>query len=176
MTLLTYLQSVQTKNKYFEDFDSFNPTSSADPITEWLTSPTIPGADGLMWWSAMEASGHPLSRMGLNFLSAPGMLIIYYLVANLTCLLTFINAATSTDVERAFSKGGLTVSKMRHSLSDESTRAACVLGSWCDFPGAVPRDDIMTAFKDKSKWDKSREMGLDGAENLDRDRIMIHLL
>ena len=45
--------------------------------------------------------------------------------------------ATSTDVERAFSHGGPTVSKMRHSLSDESTRAASVLGAWCDLPGAV---------------------------------------
>ena len=40
--------------------------------------------------------------------------------------------ATSTDVERAFSHGGLTVSKMRHSLSDESMQAASVLGAWCD--------------------------------------------
>ena len=75
--LLTYLQPVQTKNKYFEDFDSFNASSSsADPITDWLTSPPIPGADGLMWWSVMEVSGHPLSRMGSDFLSAPGMLVI----------------------------------------------------------------------------------------------------
>ena len=46
--------------------------------------------------------------------------------------------ATSTDTERAFSRGGLTVSKMRHSLSDQSTRTATVLGAWCDLPGAVP--------------------------------------
>jgi hypothetical protein len=56
-----------------------------------------------------------------------------------------------TDVERAFSHGGLTVSKMCHSLSDESTRAATVLGSWCDFPGVIPQDDIMEIFKDKGK-------------------------
>jgi hypothetical protein len=69
------LQRVPTKNKYFEDFDSFNASVATDPITDWLTSPPIPGADGLMWWTAMEASGHPLSRMGLNFLSVPGMLV-----------------------------------------------------------------------------------------------------
>lgn len=65
--------------------------------------------------------------------------------------------ASSTDVERAFSRGGLTVSKMRHSLSEESTRAASVLGSWCALPGAIPREDIMTVFKDKAKRPKGKE-------------------
>jgi hypothetical protein len=45
-------------------------------------------------------------------------------------------AATSTDVEHAFSHGGLTVSKMQHSLSNESTCVASILGAWCDLPGA----------------------------------------
>jgi hypothetical protein len=57
--------------------------------------------------------------------------------------------ATSTDVKRAFSCGGLMVSKMRHSLSDESTRAATVL-----FPSAIPHDEIISTFKDKSKRPK----------------------
>jgi hypothetical protein len=66
--------------------------------------------------------------------------------------------ATSTDVERSFSSGGLTVSKMRHSLSDESTRAASVLGAWCDLPGAVPRDEIVAVFKDKGKRPKNNNI------------------
>jgi hypothetical protein len=61
-------------------------------------------------------------------------------------------------VERSFSRGGLTVSKMRHSLSDESTRAASVLGVWCDLPGAVPRDEIVAIFKDKSKRPKNNNV------------------
>jgi len=65
--------------------------------------------------------------------------------------------ATSTDVERAFSQGGLTVSKMRHSLFDESTRVAAVIGSWYDFPGTIPREEIMEAFKDKSKRGKGKD-------------------
>lgn len=65
---------------------------------------------------------------------------------------TYTNVATSTDVERAFSRGGLTVSKMRHALSDESTRAATVLGSWAaSFSDLIPHADIVTLFKDKSK-------------------------
>lgn len=64
--------------------------------------------------------------------------------------------ATSTDVERAFLRGGLIVSKMRHSLSDESTRAAMVLGSWQDHPGLIPQDDILTLFRNKSKRSKGK--------------------
>ncbi|KAF8579674.1 hypothetical protein K439DRAFT_1359061 [Ramaria rubella] len=41
--------------------------------------------------------------------------------------------ATSTDTECAFSGGGLTISRMRHSLSDASTRAASVLTLWGSF-------------------------------------------
>lgn len=40
---------------------------------------------------------------------------------------------------------------MRHSLSDESTRAASVLGSWCEIPELIPRTEIVQVFKDKSK-------------------------
>jgi hypothetical protein len=46
---------------------------------------------------------------------------------------------------------------MQHSLSDESTRAASVLGSWCDFPGIIPRDEIVDIFKNKSKQSKGKE-------------------
>lgn len=74
--ILTYSQPMQSKNRYFDDFDSFNASPSSDPIMDWLTSPPIPGADGLMWWTAMESSGHPLCPMGMDFLSAPGMLVL----------------------------------------------------------------------------------------------------
>ncbi|TDL15373.1 hypothetical protein BD410DRAFT_732808 [Rickenella mellea] len=57
--------------------------------------------------------------------------------------------ATSTDVECAFSQGGLTVSKCRHALSDESTRAATILGSWAGIGGLIP-EMIIQAFRDKS--------------------------
>jgi hypothetical protein len=75
-----------------------------------------------------------------------------------------LHVATSTDVERAFSRGGLTVSKMRHSLSDESTRAATVLSSWCDFPSAIPREDIITTFREKSKRPKGKGKDTTGLE------------
>lgn len=63
--------------------------------------------------------------------------------------------AASTDIERAFSYGGLTVSKHRHSLSDESVRAATVLGSWAaTTPSSIPEEAILTSFREKSKCSK----------------------
>jgi hypothetical protein len=60
------------------------------------------------------------------------------------------------------------VSKMCHSLSDESTRAATVLGSWAaSFPDLIPRSDIVSVFKDKSKHsEKGRYKELGGSTML----------
>ena len=99
----------------------------------------------------MAVSGHPLAPMAMNFLLIPGKKKIYIFSS---CLLNTLYVATSTDVECAFSRGGLTVSKMRHSLSDESARAASMVDTWCDLPGAIPPDEIITTFRDKNKWPK----------------------
>ena len=41
---------------------------------------------------------------------------------------------------------------MRHALSDDSTWAATVLGSWAtSFPESIPCNDIVGMFKDKLK-------------------------
>ena len=46
---------------------------------------------------------------------------------------------------------------MRHSLSDESTRAATVLGSWAaSFPDLIPCSDIVGILKDESKHSKGK--------------------
>ena len=71
-------------------------------------------------------------------------------------IVSLFYVATSTDVESSFSWGGLTVSKMWHSLSDESNDVAAIIGSWCDFPSAIPREDIVETFKDKSKRSKGK--------------------
>jgi len=57
-------------------------------------------------------------------------------------------------MERGFSSGGLTVSKMRHNLSDESTRTATVVGSWATVPGLIPSEEIINKFKDKHRRPK----------------------
>jgi len=54
-------------------------------------------------------------------------------------------------VERGFSQGGLTVSKLRHGLSDESTCASTVLHAWSQIPGLIPENEIIQVFKDKCR-------------------------
>lgn len=68
-------------------------------------------------------------------------------------VLTPVLLACSTDIERGFSKGCNTVSRLRHSLSDESTRAATVLASWAGLPGLVPDVEIIDNIKKKKfRW------------------------
>jgi hypothetical protein len=108
----------------------------------------------------MEATGHPLAQMALDFMSAPGK----WFRINLSSLLN-IFLASSTDVERAFSSGGLTVSKMCHLLSDKSVRAATVLGSWSEIPGLIPAEKIAALFNSKSKCSKGKEVVVDQTDD-----------
>jgi hypothetical protein len=63
----------------------------------------------------------------------------------------FCFLAASTDVERSFSQGRLNVSRLRHSLSDESTRSATVFGSWiANGSGIVPEEDLIKNLQQKS--------------------------
>jgi hypothetical protein len=54
---------------------TFNSVASTiDPVDEWLNTPPISNImNGLHYWAAMAASGHPLVPMALNFLSVPGV-------------------------------------------------------------------------------------------------------
>jgi hypothetical protein len=65
--------------------------------------------------------------------------------------------ASSCDVERGFSRGGLTVSKLRHTLSDESTRATTVLNTWSEIPGLIPEANIIQVFKNKCRRINGKE-------------------
>ena len=55
------------------------------------------------------------------------------------------------DAERAFSRGRLTVSRLRHSLSDQTVRASTVLGSWARYPELVPEADAVALLREKGK-------------------------
>lgn len=67
--------------------------------------------------------------------------------------------ASSYDVKCAFSHGSLTISKYRHALSDESTRAATLLNSWSQVPGLIPDAEIIQDFKDKSRRLRKKKQG-----------------
>ena len=84
--------------------------------------------------------------------------------------------ASSCDVERGFSRGGLTVTKLRHALSDESTRASTVLHAWSEIPGLIPEAEIIEVFKDKARRLKGKNKVKDiesivvsGVESEDED-------
>ncbi len=55
--------------------------------------------------------------------------------------------ATSTDAERAFSRGHLTVSRLRHSLGEDSVCAGTVVGSWAGIPAILCEDDLVNVIK-----------------------------
>jgi hypothetical protein len=65
--------------------------------------------------------------------------------------------ASSCGVEHGFSQGGLTVTKLRHTLSDESTQVSTVLHSWSEIPSLIPEADIIEMFKNKSCHLKGKE-------------------
>ena len=47
------------------------------------------------------------------------------------------------------------MTKLRHNLSDESTRAATVLHSWSQIPGFIPESEIIQMFVAKSQRSKT---------------------
>lgn len=55
--------------------------------------------------------------------------------------------ATSTDAECTFSRGHLTVSRLRHSLGEDSVRAGTVVSSWAGIPAILREDDLANVIK-----------------------------
>lgn len=71
---------------------------------------------------------------------------------------THLTPATSTDVERLFSHGGLQVAKRRHNLAFETLRCLMVLRSWFT-TGLVPVEKVLEYFRGL----RSRRKGKDKA-------------
>src|SRR5262245_41273877 len=129
------------------------PSSSAfDALDAYLAAPTIPSVqDPLGYWQALSSNGDPLAQMSLDYLSSPGK--PFCLLGSVSRKQLISGEAASTDVERGFSRGRLNVSRLRHSLSDQSTRAATVLGSWAGIPGLVVDDELVSNICDKEfRW------------------------
>ncbi|THH18736.1 hypothetical protein EUX98_g8907 [Antrodiella citrinella] len=148
-TATTSVEDTTMEDLFFKRPDAAT-SVSVDALEEYLASPTLPSInDPLPFWGSQltaTTGQYGLARMALDFLSAP---------------------ASSTDVERAFSRGSLTVTKRRHALNDESVRSAAVIGSWAGLKNAIPEVEIVKMFSDKSKRAKTSnvyEEG-DGAAN-----------
>ncbi|KIJ37679.1 hypothetical protein M422DRAFT_177585, partial [Sphaerobolus stellatus SS14] len=116
---------------FFFDMDNFNLDLMQDELDQYLSSPPETScADPIAYWSARVTSGSHLARLALDILSIPAM---------------------SVDVKHAFSRGCLTVSRLRHSLKDSTTCMATVLGSWNSIEGLIPEADLTSSFRDKTK-------------------------
>ncbi|EKM48606.1 uncharacterized protein PHACADRAFT_108614 [Phanerochaete carnosa HHB-10118-sp] len=92
---------------------------NVDALDEWLQSPPLLTVNDLLAFWDVQVNGPNclLASIALDSLSVP---------------------AASTDIERAFSQGGLTVLKHCHSLNNESTRAATVISSWAAVMWLIP--------------------------------------
>lgn len=98
----------------FDDIMQFTPDDTPaidqDELDTFLTSPCEDtNGDPLAWWMKNRARYPRLSRMALDYLSAP---------------------ATTVDVERVFSQGRLVLSHTRNRLSPKSMRALMCVGAW----------------------------------------------
>jgi hypothetical protein len=133
----------------FLTLDDLGTNASSDELEEYLNTPaiSIKNLDPITWWYAIGMSS-PLAQMGIDFLSAPGKwhkllndMLRYWLIMH--------GPASSCDVEHGFSRGGLTVTKLWHTLSDDSTQASTILHAWSEIPGLISEADIIEVFKDK---------------------------
>jgi hypothetical protein len=108
-----------------------------DELTTFWGSPCEPAAtDPIQYWLGVSI-GRPESRlaqMAIDYLSAP---------------------ASSVDAERAFSRGALTVTHRRHSLSNLSTRNSIVLGAWLKDTTLVPKNELVEFFRNKSSRERA---------------------
>lgn len=66
---------------------------------------------------------------------------------------SLVTTAASTDLETGFSHGGLTVSKLRHSLSDQNVRAVTIVSSWLKLgiPRVLDEAELLEGLRDKPK-------------------------
>lgn len=107
--------------------------------------------DPIAYWDSVSRSskGNPgaaaLARMALDFLTVPGECHCPLRVPRAHVNLSLL--ATSTDAERAFSRGGLTVSRLCHSLNDASVHASALLASWSSIPDIVPETETIALLK-----------------------------
>ena len=106
-------------------------TIAVDALEEYLEAPPMKTvSDPLKYWHLALESGSEnaaLAQMALDYLSMPGEYLVFAIYCSLTDHSVLIHLATSTDAERSFSRGRLTVSRLRHSLADEPVRANTVL-------------------------------------------------
>ena len=152
----------QSMRALFEPLSARASASNKDALEEYLGQPPIDSIkDPIAYWdqvcrTAKASRGlQALARMAFDFLTVPGT--CPRSLCHLHEISNIIQQATSTDAERAFSRGGLTVSRLRHSLKDASVRASALVASWSRIPGLVPEKETVALLKSTIR--KSRGKG-----------------
>ncbi|PIL35261.1 hypothetical protein GSI_01986 [Ganoderma sinense ZZ0214-1] len=143
-----HLSAARSTRALFKPIAARAAASAKDALEEYLALPVIETVeDPIAYWDSVlrSSNGNPgaaaLARMALDFLTVP---------------------ATSTDAERAFSRGGLTVSRLRHSLNDASVRASALLASWASVPDLISEPDTITLLKTHIRKNRGGRDGGDG--------------
>lgn len=141
----------------------FSGQLSSDPFEDYITSPPIRSiSNPLAFWDTQKKAkiDSSLAQMALNYLSVP---CGFCHVLSTGCTLTsFPFAATSVDVERAFSMGGQVITKLRNRLSDKTARASIVLASWLQHPEFTARVEMKDLLENRWKRGKNRLDAEDG--------------
>lgn len=152
--------SQSLSDNIFASLDEDDEVVSGDALEDYLNTPPLAHVstkDPIMWWTNNGTSPKdPLARMAIDLLSAPGELFYYVGSINTSTHNPLLPVASSTDIERGFSRSGLMVSPHRHCLSQESVRSGTVLSSWIKIPGLVPQQNIVQHFNDKAKRGKNK--------------------
>lgn len=138
---------------------SVTTTAPVSEIDEYLRLPVENVTDPLKWWSDNRHAYPCLSRMALDFLSAPRKsCLLIYNISDLSF------AATSTAVERVFSQGRHLLSHTRNALSSQSLRSFLCLGSWSRRDLVVMKDLIDAV---RANMGKKKAAHADGAEDVE---------
>jgi hypothetical protein len=161
--LVTVLMFFKVSENMFDDDDEEYETvvtsslTFAEELDLYLHDPIeVPKRGLIAWWKDNVKKYPILSRMALDYHSIPGAFIYYSIIIYIHT--DILSVATSTDVERIFSRGRLLLSHIRNRLSAQSTRAVLCLGYW-SLLGFVKDKDVLavTARKDDGKADLEAE-------------------
>ncbi|KAF5356700.1 hypothetical protein D9758_013728 [Tetrapyrgos nigripes] len=117
-----------SKRNQFDDLPALKaprPDNLSDELDRYLKSDVEKVKDVVEWWHGRKKSYPVLHRMALDYLTIP---------------------ATSTDVERIFSRSRFLLPYVRNRLSAETTRALMCLSQW-SLLGLIDDNDVVEVSK-----------------------------
>lgn len=113
-------------------------------LDDYLSTGPEPTNDVLKWWWDKRRVFPKLSRMAFDYLTVAGKYSFIFVILVVITDLFFIYLASSTAVERVFSRGRHLLHFTRNRLSGKSIRMCLCLGSWSRFD-LINDDDVLRA-------------------------------